>query len=217
MPGHIILLGDSIFDNAAYTRGGPAVIDQLRDQLAEGWRATLLAVDGAMTADVTQQLACLPPDATHLILSIGGNDALDASGFVSAPASSVGAVLQQMYDIEARFAATYAATLDAVLARRLPTAVCLVYDPNFPDPATQAAMTMGLQLFNDAILRAAVRRGLPVLDLRHICTTPQDFANEIEPSSAGAAKIACAITQMLDAHDFAAGRTTIYALASGGL
>ena len=31
---HIVLLGDSIFDNAAYVGGGPDVIEQLRSTLA---------------------------------------------------------------------------------------------------------------------------------------------------------------------------------------
>jgi hypothetical protein len=30
---HIVLLGDSIFDNAPYTRGGPDVISQVRQLL----------------------------------------------------------------------------------------------------------------------------------------------------------------------------------------
>jgi AraC-like DNA-binding protein len=40
---HIVLLGDSIFDNAAYVAGGPDVVRQLRDTLPSGWRATLNA------------------------------------------------------------------------------------------------------------------------------------------------------------------------------
>jgi hypothetical protein len=30
---HIVLLGDSIFDNAAYVAGGPDVVRQVRDNL----------------------------------------------------------------------------------------------------------------------------------------------------------------------------------------
>jgi hypothetical protein len=41
--GYVILLGDSVFDNAAYVGGGPDVIAQLREQLPAGWRATLSA------------------------------------------------------------------------------------------------------------------------------------------------------------------------------
>lgn len=40
---HVALLGDSIFDNAAYVAGGPDVAWQLRERLPEGWRATLNA------------------------------------------------------------------------------------------------------------------------------------------------------------------------------
>ena len=66
----------SIFDNAAYVGGGPDVITQLREKLPAGWRATLGAVDGSTMPDINGQLDNLPVDATHLVVSIGGNDAL---------------------------------------------------------------------------------------------------------------------------------------------
>ena len=71
---HAVLLGDSIFDNAAYVPGKPSVIEQLRKTLPGDWKATLLAVDGDVTADVQKQIERLPDDATHLIVSSGGND-----------------------------------------------------------------------------------------------------------------------------------------------
>ena len=48
---HVVLLGDSIFDNASYVPGQPPVIEQLRSQLPPSWAATLLAVDGDVTED----------------------------------------------------------------------------------------------------------------------------------------------------------------------
>ena len=42
---HIVLLGDSIFDNACYVPGEMPVIEQVRAELPE-WQATMLAVDG---------------------------------------------------------------------------------------------------------------------------------------------------------------------------
>ena len=39
----VILLGDSIFDNAAYVAGGPDVATQLRAILPPGWDARLNA------------------------------------------------------------------------------------------------------------------------------------------------------------------------------
>ena len=77
--GHVILLGDSIFDNAPYVPGKPPVVEQLQSLLPGGWEATLLAVDGHVTNDVPGQLARLPEDSTHLVVSVGGNDALQNS------------------------------------------------------------------------------------------------------------------------------------------
>ena len=74
--GHVVLLGDSVFDNKAYVAGGPDVVTQLRARLPAGWRASLAAVDGAVTADVARQLGRVPHGATHLVVSVGGNDAL---------------------------------------------------------------------------------------------------------------------------------------------
>jgi hypothetical protein len=41
---HVVLLGDSIFDNARYVPGRPAVIEQVRQALPRPWQATLLAI-----------------------------------------------------------------------------------------------------------------------------------------------------------------------------
>ena len=98
---HLILLDDSIFDNAAYTEGGPDVVMQLRAALPAGWAASLLAIDGSTTDDIAVQ-----------------------------------------------------------------------------------------------ILRVAISHRLPVIDLRAICASPEDYANPIEPSSAGGAKIARAIAAL---------------------
>ena len=62
-----MLLGDSIFDNAAYlTAGAPDVVRQVRQRLPYGSKATLAAVDGSRIRDVPEQLRRLPDDATYL-------------------------------------------------------------------------------------------------------------------------------------------------------
>jgi hypothetical protein len=48
---HVVLIGDSIFANAAYTRGtAPDVVTHLRRLLPDGTRATLVAIDGGLPA-----------------------------------------------------------------------------------------------------------------------------------------------------------------------
>src|SRR4051812_19489670 len=105
---HVVLLGDSIFDNAAYVPGGPSGIEHLRRMLPSPWKATLLALDGAKTSSIERQLDRLPDDATHLVLSVGGNDALLAAGnLFSLEASSVRDALGHASVMRDEFSASY--------------------------------------------------------------------------------------------------------------
>ena len=207
---HIVLLGDSIFDNRAYVAPDPDVIHQLRGRLGRDWTATLLAVGGHVTDDVrTRQLARLPQDATQLVISVGGNDALGRSAILHEPARSVGEAVGRLAQAQASFVDGYANMLDAVLALGLPTAVCTIYDANYPEPQRQVVVA-ALALFNDAISRAAFGRGLPLVDLRLICSDPADYANPIEPSAMGGSKIASVIAALVQG-DGAAQRSTVWA------
>jgi hypothetical protein len=75
----------------------------------------------------------VPEDATHLVLSVGGNDALSSSDFLGAPARSNAEALSGLADIGDDFERGYLAMLADVLALGLPTAICTVYYPRFPD------------------------------------------------------------------------------------
>src|SRR5687767_10042149 len=99
---HVVLLGDSIFDNAAYVRGGPDVVRQLRSKLPTTWESTLLALDGVVTREVTDQLERLPKDATHLVVSAGGNDALGASFLLGQSVATVAEALSLLETAQSR-------------------------------------------------------------------------------------------------------------------
>ena len=206
---HLTLLGDSIFDNAAYVGGGPSVIGQVNGKLPEGWRATLAARDGSVITGVPAQLASVA-QPTVAALSIGGNDALGVSGVIAQPARSVADALQRIAAIRNEFATAYERMLDIVQQRCLRLALCTIYDPNFPDLVQREVSTTALCALNDVILRLAFARDLPLIDLRLICDAPEHFANPIEPSSAGGDRIAAAIVSCATQHDFAAGRSAIY-------
>jgi hypothetical protein len=206
---HVVLLGDSIFDNARYVPGDPPLIEQLRTEMPPGWRATLLAVDGSITDDVIGQLARLPGDATHLVVSAGGNDALEQSAILSETVYSIGEAFGRLGAIRDEFRRAYRRMLTAVLAASLPTAVCTVYDSI---PGMDTGSLTALATFNDCITREAVRAQLPIVDLRVLCDRATDYSSHspIEPSVRGGEKIARAITGLLRGHDFAARRTVIY-------
>lgn len=193
--GHVVLLGDSIFDNAAYVDGGPDVINQLRQELP-GWKCSLLAIDGDVIAGVARQLHALPADATHLVVSVGGNDALGYAPLLQERPGSVAEALLLLDAGRDRFDAEYRAMLPAVLAQGLPTAVCSIYDTP-PSEPNQKVIKAALSLFNDSITRAAFGSGTPLIDLRLICSEDGDYANPIEPSSQGGRKIAQAIATLV--------------------
>lgn len=195
---HAVLLGDSIFDNGAYVRPGePDVVAQLRMKLPRDWRATLYAVDGAVTRDVERQLKRLPRDASHLVVSVGGNDGLRHVGIFREGARSVAEVMGRLAEIREEFQRDYRAMLDAVMGLRLPVALCTIYDARFPDPQEQRLVLAGLSLFNDVITREAFARKLQLIDLRLICNESDDYANPIEPSAKGGEKIAAVIAQVI--------------------
>lgn len=207
---HVVLLGDSIFDNAAYAGDGPAVIEHLRRRLPEGWKATLRAVDGSVVADVRRQTPALPEDATHLVVSAGGNDALMNADILRQRASSFAEVLGRLADVAGAFERDYRGMLEGVLALGKPTAVCTIYYPRMTEPLLQKVAVAALTVFNDAIIRQAVRAGVPLVDLRLVCDEDSDYANEIEPSAAGGGKIADAILRLVREHDFGRRRTEVF-------
>jgi hypothetical protein len=205
MPNHLVLLGDSIFDNAFYVPGGPAVIDHVRRTLPRDWQATLVAVDGARTSSVFRQIERIPADATHLVLSVGGNDALWAAGNTfGLPATLVVDALQQLAEVQAEFAAEYGRLLDELCSLGKPLTTCTVYDAV---PGLGKAERAGLALFNDVITKSAFTRQLSLIDLRVTCDHPNDYAavSPIEPSAAGGRKIAQAIVDAVQAMSVRSG------------
>jgi hypothetical protein len=197
---HVALLGDSIFDNAPYTDGAPDVVAHLRAALPEGWGASLLAVDGSTTADLGPQIAHLEDDVTHVVLSLGGNDALLNSDLLNTPVASTAEALALFGVRVDAFEASYVAALESLLALERHITVCTIYEGNL-DPAWAPLARVALMVFNDIILRVAFEHGIDVIDLRLVCTEASDYANPIEPSGGGGRKIAEAIALAVGAEE----------------
>ena len=206
---HVVLLGDSIFDNAAYVGNGHSVIEKLRRHLPPDWQATLLAIDGDVTEEVHAQTKKLPLDASHLIISCGGNDALGQLGLLQEPITSIIAALNRLAGVLDAFRSEYRTMLDHVKTLNKNVLVCTIYDSI---PQFDSGMLKGLALFNDVILSEAIRAGLPIIDLRLICTERSDYSgiSPIEPSETGGEKIARVIAGLLTPHGFATARSGIY-------
>jgi lysophospholipase L1-like esterase len=197
---HVVLLGDSIFDNAAYVPDQPDVTQQVRARVPDGWGVSLLARDGAVIRDVSEQLQNLPSDTSNIVISVGGNDALGAAHVLFENVQTVAEALVELSAIREQFAGDYAAMLDTVSERQLPTALCTIYDGNAGTEEQQRINVTALAIFNDVIIREAFARGLALIDLRLVCNDPDDYANPIEPSVKGGEKIAAALVEVVTEH-----------------
>ena len=207
---HVVLLGDSIFDNGAYTNGDLDVVACLRAILPSSWKATLCAVDGSTASHLPSQLPDVPRDATHLVISMGGNDALLNGDLLTLPVASSAEVLTRFHDRIQWFEAEYRKSVRDALSLGRNTALCTIYNGNLP-PEQAVPARIALMLFNDVIVRFAFERRLMLIDLRLICVEPADYANPIEPSTHGARKIARAIARCVGALGEAPGGTEVIA------
>jgi len=266
----MVLLGDSTLDNGRWVApGGFSVTEHLKLRLGQR-RVTNCAVDGAMLGAVGGQLAGAPNGATHLVLSVGGNDGLGMFGELEAggprallsPLALYRGLWRAMCDFEAVYARTLVAVVAWLAAGKAANeaarggtgqkgvtpddkrawavgrvVVCTVYRPMFhqssPGYRLQRSCTLvesdkwlfrrlnsmasslltmwtllllrvGTLLMARAVERQARKIGVPssnIVHLNHVMTQVEDFANPIEPSSAGGRKIANAICAALGAED----------------
>ncbi len=173
MTEHLVLLGDSVFDNGVYVEPGQAdVTAHLRRKLEPlGWMLDMLAVDGAVASSVEGQLARSPVvRPCTFVLSVGGNDALGHLDMIldMTPNRSTGSVLRAFNGIREEFRERYARVLDLIVSHGQPLIVCTIYNPRFPEPELQLLAKTGLSFFNDVIAEEALRRRLPIIDLRAV-------------------------------------------------
>lgn len=113
---HVVLLGDSIFDNASYVDEGHSVSDLLSASL-NSTKISLLAIDGDVTSDVGRQFESMPADASHVFLSCGGNDALRSISILQRPAPSVGEAITVIRKVTEEFRLNYKRMLNAILRK----------------------------------------------------------------------------------------------------
>ena len=105
--------------------------------------------------------------------------------------------LTNPFDAIGEFKGEYRDLLQTAARTGLRVTVCTIHNGNFPDRHTSIVTSTALTPFNDAIIRAAWEHELPIIDLRTICNRPEHYANPIEPSTEGSARIAEAILRTI--------------------
>ena len=203
----VLLIGDSIIDNGVYVRPGePNVTEQLQALLPQD-TVVKRALDGATCITVlNSQMTGLASDDC-IVLSVGGNDALRHVDLLHATATTATDILVRLWTIQKEFRRTYASLLDRL--ERRPVLVLTVYNPCFDghgmDAAYQKAAESAVAIFDDVIQHEALRRSFDILELRTLFNDAADYANPIEPSAIGGAKLAKAISAWIETERPAAG------------
>lgn len=206
---HIVLVGDSIFDNEVYVKRGDAVIDLLKRNERDQNRSLLLAKDGAVLDDALDQLDLVSPSCTDLIISCGGNDVLRLVRMLSDPVTTVSEACSHFYKEMKAFEQRYERLVRKAKRTVDRVVICTVYDTV---PGLNGSAVAALAMFNATILRVASSLAVPVIDLRTLFTSDDDYSetSPIEPSVNGGRKIVKAIQQIVEEHDFSVERAVLY-------
>jgi len=128
---------------------------------------------------------------------------------LQAPSKNLEAALVTMATIRDEFARNYQKAIQKLLEKKLPIALCTVYNPCFhhkgqrrgfmsTDEKTQRACEIGLVVLNDVIIQTAIKFQLPLIELRSLFTKVEDYANPIEPSVKGGEKMVSVMYDILN-------------------
>lgn len=175
----VILMGDSVLNNANYVSSGNSVYDYLKKKLN---KVINLAKDGATISDLYTQLDKIPVDLnntdTYIFISAGGNDILNKRTELTTNE------IRRLFD-------TYMDFLKALRVKLGSTKINIInlYLPT--NPRFQSYKT-SIDQWNQLINQYSNKIGemYNVVDLHSLLTTPEDFVYDIEPSESASNKIA---------------------------
>ena len=224
--GHILILGDSVFDNTVYIGkhekdGQARMLDALPN-----YHQTFLALDGAITHELPRQTKYINMaietngPITDVVLSIGGNNLLGEGVLLNARTKNVLGGLSTFRTRQEEFEVDYMNMLKKLQGILYPQPIQKVtikwhvlgiYYPCYSAPQTfpnrkfptdmhfQNASRLGVDLFNSVILKTIGYEGF--IDLNRLFNYGGDkifYANPIEPSSFGSRMIAQTIQSRIE-------------------
>ena len=175
----VVLMGDSVLNNANYVPAGKSVYDVLKKKLTN---VTNVSKDGATISDLYGQLDKVSIDLnnseTHIFISAGGNDILNKRTELSTN------------DINRMFN-TYMDFLKA-LRTKLGSAKINIMNLYLPTNPRYQTYKASVDQWNKLINESSNKIGemYNVVDLNSLLKTPEDFVYDIEPSEGASEKIA---------------------------
>ena len=201
----VLLYGDSIIDNKYYvSEGEKSVLEHLQTISTDEF--IQIALDGDTTTDVLdkQLQVSTIKDGSNIVLSIGGNDLLQHLPFLyESNFKNINEGLESLQnEIFSPLEERYEAIVESLSSYRANLLLLTVYEGDLGRTDEFSGVLDSSKImasaFNDIVYKTAKKYGADVLELRHIFTSSEDYANPIEPSHIGGEKLAKAITEWVE-------------------
>ncbi len=176
---HIVLLGDSIFQNKNYVPKSKSVEYLLKEKLSIP--SLVLAQDNAIIYDIPKQYNNMPIDlnnkTTNLYISIGGNDLLNLYEHNNTTNTTLFNMVWELYQ------KTILMIIENTQCNVILTDIYFITDPNY------SRYIPMIKKWNSNLYQFAKQHKVKVFKISKILTQPKDFTNSIEPSVIGGNKM----------------------------
>ena len=205
---HVVLLGDALLEAYHSIDKTPGKFeDALLPGTRKQWKITVIS--SAKIERAGPSLA-LPQDATHALIFIEGNHAIEQSGLLDARPDAFGQTLDELALAADEFERTLERLIQMAQAARLVIMVCTMFAPNYKDPARQRAACAALAVFNDRVTKRAAESRVSLIDLRLTCNEPEDYDKPTQLSQSGLQKAANVIRFAMLELDAGARRSEVF-------
>ncbi len=185
---HVVLLGDVLLDAYISIDKTPGKFeDALLPGTSDQWKISVVSADQVERAG---PLLALPKGATHALIFIEGNHAIEQSGLLDARPDAPGQTLGQLALAADEFERRLQRLIEVAQAARLVIMVCSMFQPNHKDPARQRTACAALAIFNDRVTKRVAEARAALIDLRLICNERDDYDKPTQLSKSGLQKAA---------------------------
>lgn len=205
---HVVLLGDALLDAYSSIDKTPGKFeDALLPGTSEQWKISVVSAAEIERAGST---LVLPRDATHAIIFIEGNHAIEQSGLLHGRRDGDAQTLARLALAADEFERTLERLIHVAQAARLVIMVCTMFEPNYKDPVRQRSACAALAVFNDRVIKRAAAARVSLIDLRLICNESDDYDKPTQLSKSGLQKAANVIRFAMFELEADAGRSQVF-------
>ena len=192
---HVVILGDVLLEAYSSIDQTPgefedALLPGTRDQ----WKVSFVSAAEVARAGAA---AVLPADATHAVIFIEGNHAIEQSGLLAADGLTGARTLELLSLAPDEFERTLGRLIHAAQSAKVANVVCTMYPPRYKAALRQRIARAALAIFNDRVIQRAAAARVALADLGLICTEDEDYDLPTRLSKSGVQKLCNVIRYVL--------------------